>query len=94
MRERDLERKLVSHARKHGVLSFKFTSPSFRGVPDRIFIGHKGVLFLELKVGTNKPTPLQERCIDLICAAGGNALWVNNLEDALAAIEQHCGFAK
>lgn len=94
MRESDLERKIVLQAKKRGVLSFKFTSPSFRGVPDRIFIGPAGVLFLELKVGTNKPTPLQHRCMQLIRDAGGNTTWVNNLDDAMHAIEEHCGFSK
>lgn len=86
--EKQLERKLVAYAKSIGVLSYKFSSPSTRGVPDRIFIGPNGVLFMELKVGTNKPTDIQQHHIALINSHGGIACWVNDFETGKNKIEE------
>lgn len=84
--ESKIERKVVEFCRKNGLLTFKFASPSNRGVPDRIII-HKGkVMFLELKRPGNTPTALQEREIERIKAAGAWATWADSYERATALL--------
>lgn len=61
IRERDIERKVVAYCKKHGLVTYKFTSPSYAGVPDRIIMGGGRILFLELKAPGGKSTPLQCR---------------------------------
>lgn len=90
MLEKELESKLSNYARSVGVLSYKFSSPASRGVPDRMFIGPLGVLFLELKVGSNKPTKLQHYHIDQINRTGAvntRAAWVNDFESGKRMID-------
>lgn len=60
MNEAAIERKVVDYCHKQGLLTYKFVSPSSRGVPDRIIIGFGNVLFLELKQKGRKPTELQQ----------------------------------
>lgn len=59
--EKYIEGKVCDHAKKLGCLVYKFTSPSRRSVPDRIFImpDGKGVFFIEFKRLGQKPTPAQ-----------------------------------
>lgn len=71
MKESDIERKVVAYCHKHGLLTYKFVSPSSRGVPDRLIIGFGIALFLELKRKGNKPTALQQYEMDRINNAGG-----------------------
>lgn len=80
MLERELEAKVVALCREHGVYCRKWSSPSRRGVADRILVGGGYTLFLELKKPGEEPTKLQLREIALIKAAGGSAGWSDNLE--------------
>lgn len=63
IRERDIEAKVVKWAKANGWLTYKFVSPSQRGVPDRIFIKDGYVVFVEFKAPGKKPTPLQAQTI-------------------------------
>ena len=53
------------------------------GVPDIIGCYHGNFFGIECKAGKNKPTPLQQKNINSIHAAGGTALVINedNIED-------------
>ncbi len=54
---------------QYGVLCYKFSAPSKRGVPDLLLIGPMGhVLFVELKspAGTGRLSPLQVRELKII----------------------------
>ena len=65
MRERDIEKKLVTAVRKMGGEAFKWTSPGNDGVPDRIVIMPGGrVWFVELKADTGRLSPAQQRQIN------------------------------
>ena len=82
-----LEKKIVAHATKLGMLSFKFTSPSQKGVPDRIFI-HKGhVLFLEIKAPKKRPTQLQMRTLTKLRDHGAACWWTNDFTEACNILE-------
>lgn len=70
--EKVIEKKVCDHAKALGCLVYKFTSPSRRSVPDRLFImpGGKGCFFIEFKRKGCKPTPAQEIEIAKIRAQG------------------------
>lgn len=59
--EKAIEIKVCDHAKALGCVVYKFTSPSRRSVPDRLFImpGGKGVFFIEFKRLGQKPTLAQ-----------------------------------
>ncbi|HEN0920890.1 TPA: VRR-NUC domain-containing protein [Streptococcus agalactiae] len=60
MREKFIEKKLVSAVKKQGGLCPKFATPGFDGMPDRIILMPKGrIAFAELKAKGKKPRPLQ-----------------------------------
>ena len=60
MREKFIEKKLVSEVKKQGGLCPKFVSPGFDGMPDRIILMPKWrIAFAELKAKGRKPRPLQ-----------------------------------
>lgn len=62
MKEKNLEAKIVKIAKELGYLTYKFTSPSNRGVPDRIFINPYGyIFFIEFKNENGKLTSLQKK---------------------------------
>lgn len=62
MRERDIEAYLVKRVKEMGGISYKFTSPSKRSVPDRLVLMPKGHLyFVECKAPGCKPTAAQHR---------------------------------
>lgn len=59
--EKDIEKRVCDYAKSLGMLCYKFTSPSRRSVPDRMFITKTGVVFfIEFKRRGEKPTPSQE----------------------------------
>lgn len=62
MTEKQLEKAIKEKATELGYLTYKFTSPSNRGVPDRIFINQHGyIFFIEFKTKVEKLTILQKR---------------------------------
>ena len=60
MREKKIEKKLISEAKKRGGLAVKFVSPGFDGMPDRIVLMPEGKMaFVEVKSPGKHPRPLQ-----------------------------------
>lgn len=58
--EKDIENKVVTYAKKLGCLAYKFTSPSQRSVPDRLFFTPTGrPFFIEFKRMGNELTAAQ-----------------------------------
>jgi hypothetical protein len=86
MLESQLERKLVEWCRKEGILTYKFSSPSHRGVPDRIFLYEERTMFLELKRAGNKPTALQLRELATLQEAGFAVGWTDDIANAKLAL--------
>lgn len=86
MLEKQIESRVVSFCKEHGLLCYKFSSPAHRGVPDRIIVGGREVLFLELKSPGKKPTALQLREIQKLKNAGMVAAWADSFEDARSII--------
>jgi len=78
MRESALEAKIVKYCRENGILTYKFSSPSQRGVPDRVMMKDGKVLFLEVKAPGKEPTKLQIHEIEKIRKSGVVAAWADN----------------
>lgn len=58
--EKDIEKAIVTFAKSLRFLVYKFTSPSRRSVPDRLFVTPGGIVFfMELKRKGQKPTSAQ-----------------------------------
>ncbi len=61
VRERDIEKLLVSEVRKLGGRAYKWVSPGNDGVPDRIVVlPGRPPVFVELKAETGNLTSLQQ----------------------------------
>lgn len=60
MREKEIEKKLVSAVKMLGGICPKFTSPGFDGMPDRlVLLPNRKFGFVEVKTSGRKPRPLQ-----------------------------------
>ncbi len=60
MREKTVERKLITAVKAIGGIAPKFVSPGFDGMPDRIVLLPGGrIAFVEVKAPGEKPRPLQ-----------------------------------
>lgn len=61
MREREIERKLVSAVKSRGGICPKFVSPGFDGMPDRVvLLPHGKIGFVEVKRPGEQPRALQK----------------------------------
>ena len=85
--EKKLEKRCTDVAKANGWWSRKFSSPSNRGVPDRIFLKEGIVVFVEFKAPGNAPPVLQRHEMDLINENGGRAVWC----DHIAIFKGHLG---
>lgn len=60
MREKEIERKLVTEVKRMDGICPKFVSPGFDGMPDRIvLLPNCKFAFVEVKAPSKKPRPLQ-----------------------------------
>lgn len=87
--EKVIEKKVCDYAKQLGCIVYKFTSPSRRSVPDRLFImpKGKGVFFIEFKRRGCKPTPAQAIEIEKIRLQGVHVIVVDNVAFGLEIIE-------
>lgn len=87
--EKDIEKKVCAYARTLGCLVYKFTSPSQRSIPDRLFImpGGRGCFFIEFKKRGEKPTPAQAVEIDKIKRQGISVFVVDDVESGRVAVD-------
>lgn len=81
-RESDIEADITDFAEVRGWWQTKFTSPSLRGVTDRLFLRRGRVIFLEVKRPGEEPTPQQQKRMRDIKSHGGEVYWVDSLEQA------------
>ena len=85
--ENDIENRLIKKVSALGGLTFKFTSPSTKGVPDRIVIYNGRTHFIELKRPTGIPGALQLYWIAKINGQGVNALILRTFDEVDEFIE-------
>jgi hypothetical protein len=79
--EKKLEKRCTDVAKANGWWSRKFSSPSNRGVPDRIYIKEGMVWFIEFKAPGNVPTRLQAHEMKLIADHGANVFCIDDVDD-------------
>ena len=71
MREKLIEQKLVRAAKLAGGLAFKFVSPGFDGMPDRLVLLPGGkIAFVEVKTHGMTPRPLQKKRHEMLRRLG------------------------
>jgi Holliday junction resolvase len=77
--EKKVKDKVVKLLKQHGVYYFYPVTSGYgsSGVPDVVCCVNGYFLGIECKAGNNKPTPLQEKNLSAIRAAGGIALVIN-----------------
>jgi len=81
MLEKKIEERLRKKAKEVGGLAAKWVSPSMSGVPDRIvFLPGGKIIFVELKRPGEKPTPLQNRIIEILRGLGADVRVVDSME--------------
>lgn len=61
MRESTIEREVCAYAKSKGCLTLKLSGQNQKGQPDRMFLFHGRVLFIEFKAPGKRPTALQAR---------------------------------
>lgn len=91
MLESTIEKKVVAYCNQHGLVTYKFTSPNNRGVPDRIILGHSSILFLELKAPGQRPSLLQQREHRRISETGHYVLTADSYDTAVGYISTFFG---
>lgn len=92
MRERDIEKVLVTEVKKLGGRAYKWVSPGNAGVPDRIVIfPDREPVFVELKTDTGTLTALQEVQVSRLEALG-QEVWVVKGIDGLSQFFHDMGY--
>ena len=89
MSEKKLERRCSDIAKANGWYTRKFSSPSNRGVPDRIFIKDSRVIFIEFKAPGKLPTKLQIHELKEINDHGGHGYWCDSVITFKSILEIH-----
>jgi hypothetical protein len=83
-----IEKVIGDYARSKSCINFKFSSPSRKGVPDRIFMFNGRVMFIEFKRRGKKTTPLQNYTIGTIRAQGIVVNVIDNVLDGKECIDE------
>ena len=81
MRESTIESKCKVWAKGDGWLSYKFSSPNQRGVPDQLFIRDGLTVYIEFKAPSKLPTKYQLHTIEKMRSHGAEVYVIDNLED-------------
>lgn len=81
MMEKTIEQALTRAVAGSGGMCLKFTSPSTRGVPDRIVLMPGGrIVFVEVKAPGRRPTRLQRIMHDRLRSLGFTVLVIDSME--------------
>jgi hypothetical protein len=80
MTEKQIEKKVCDYAKSLGWLAFKFSSPSHRGVPDRIFLRDGRTVFIEFKKPNGRPSALQIITLEEIQRKGFDCYFCYSVE--------------
>ena len=86
MRESYIETKVTDYAKAKGWLSYKWVSPSQRGVPDRLYFKKGKLLLVEFKAPKKKPTPYQQAIHRKLNKAGWTVHIIDSIEKGKALL--------
>lgn len=88
MRETKIEKSLMKKTTEKGGLCLKFTSPGFRGVPDRIVLLPGGrLVFVEVKAPGKVPRKIQKTVHGMLRELGFKVAVIDSLEEIEGALE-------
>lgn len=89
--EHCIEEKVCDWARSRGILPIKFTPKGEVGWPDHIFtVPPLGTtVWVEFKAPGEEPEPIQAYRIDEINKRGGNAYWVDSIDQGTEILLGH-----
>jgi hypothetical protein len=80
MRESTIEQAVCAYAKAKGCLTLKLSGQNQKGQPDRMFLYHSRVLFIEFKAPGKRPTALQARWLDRLTAHAFAATSCDDIE--------------
>jgi hypothetical protein len=80
MRESTIEQAVCSYAKSQGCLTLKLSGQNQKGQPDRMFLYHGRILFIEFKAPGKRPTALQARWLDRLSEHTFAATSCDNIE--------------
>ena len=89
MREATLVKAILAELKAQGAWARKIHGSAYNaGLPDVAAVVNGRAVWLEAKVPGERPTTLQQKTIDAICAAGGIAAVVTSVEDVRAVLAE------
>ena len=92
MLEKVIERKMCELVWQHGGLTYKFTSPGYLGVPDRVVVTPRGaVWFIEVKSEKGRLTKIQKWRKQELEKRNANVRVVQGWEEAKAFVIEVMG---
>lgn len=94
MKESKIEKMLVQVCSRMGWEAWKLTSPSRRGVPDRLVIANGTVAFIEVKATSGKPRPLQRYYLNLLAERGHFVRVVDSEETIVDFVREFDAYIK
>jgi hypothetical protein len=80
MLEKQVEKYICNYAKSKNMLSYKFTSPTNRGVCDRIVISENNLFFIEFKRKNCKPNVLQNKHHQLLASKNMTVYVIDDIE--------------
>ena len=86
--ESAIEKAVAQHAKAKGVISRKLDGMGHRSWPDRMFLRHGRVIFIEFKRKGEVPTPLQQLCHKQLTAAGFQVYIVDDIRWGKAIVSE------
>jgi hypothetical protein len=86
--EADIEGPVVTYAKKRGFYAAKFTSPSNRSRPDRLFVRGPFAFFIEFKAPGETATPSQQKEHEKIRKHSGLVFVIDNVERGKEVIDR------
>lgn len=88
--EKHIERKVRKLVKDLGGELYKFVSPGYNGMPDRLLVLiDRPPVFIEFKDKGKKLQPLQQARLEELEALGQVVKWFDNYEDAEAFIHNY-----
>jgi Holliday junction resolvase len=89
MRESTIEKKVCDHARENGCVVMKLAGPNQKGQPDRMFLKHGRVLFIEFKAPGKLPTALQDRWLRQLREQGFKAFACDDVGEGISLLGRY-----
>lgn len=86
VRESTIETKVTANAKTNGWLSYKWVSPSQRGVPDRMYFKNGSLVIVEFKAPGKLPTPYQQAIHRKLKAVGFIVHIIDDIEKGKALL--------